>query len=115
MPARQAPFRILAATDLRNTKCEKGVPIWNLKLYSAALRSLSVQGVTCRCDPILDAKDPSDPEIVPVIMTSSTEALPVTPKLVPEIVARESSDPVTVPVLKTPSTEPFPAIPKLVP
>ena len=46
MPARQAPFRILAATDLRNTKCEKGVPIWNLKLYSAALRSLSVQGVT---------------------------------------------------------------------
>ena len=48
-------------------------------------------------------------------MTSSTEALPVTPKLVPEIVAKDSSDPVTVPVLKTPSTEPFPAIPKLVP
>lgn len=37
------------ATGLRNTKCEKGVRIWNLNTYSAALRSHSVQGVTLVC------------------------------------------------------------------
>lgn len=37
----ESGFGDAVATGLRNTKCENGVQIWNLDIYSAALLSLS--------------------------------------------------------------------------